>query len=70
MVLDGTWTKHRKKRSRNPNLQNAPYAASTEIVQLLAEGKSSKEVAAHLGLSVKTAKRIVPTSCVVWIVTL
>lgn len=47
------------------NSDGAPMAASTrsrltprerEIVQLLAEGKSSKEVAVALGLSVKTAE--------------
>lgn len=47
------------------NSDGAPVAASTrsrltprerEIVQLLAEGKSSKEVAVALGLSVKTAE--------------
>ena len=43
MVLDGY-------------LDQAPKKEKREIVQLLAEGKSSKEVAAQLGLSVKTAE--------------
>ena len=55
MVLDGYLEKKTKKEEE--------LAAKTrltprqrEIVQLLAEGKSSKEVATELGLSVKTAE--------------
>jgi DNA-binding NarL/FixJ family response regulator len=55
MVLDGYLDK--KPRKLDPD---APRSRLTprqrEIVQLLAEGKSSKEVAAALGLSVKTAE--------------
>jgi DNA-binding NarL/FixJ family response regulator len=54
MVLDGYLDKKPRKQD-----VNAPRSRLTprqrEIVQLLAEGKSSKEVAVALGLSVKTA---------------
>lgn len=51
MVLDGYLEKktHGDEKTRLTPRQR-------EIVQLLAEGKSSKEVAAELGLSVKTAE--------------
>jgi DNA-binding NarL/FixJ family response regulator len=53
MVLDGYL--------RNPSAAEEPGAAGfsareREIVQLLAEGKSNKEVATALGISVKTAE--------------
>jgi DNA-binding NarL/FixJ family response regulator len=55
MILDGYLDK--KPRKQDPD---APRSRLTprqrEIVQLLAEGKSSKEVAVALGLSVKTAE--------------
>jgi DNA-binding NarL/FixJ family response regulator len=55
MVLDGYLDKKPK-----PADSDAPASRLTprqrEIVQLLAEGKSSKEVAVALGLSVKTAE--------------
>jgi DNA-binding NarL/FixJ family response regulator len=55
MVLDGYLDKKPRKQD-----VNAPRSRLTprqrEIVQLLAEGKSSKEVAVALGLSVKTAE--------------
>lgn len=55
MMLDGYLDKKPKPADRD-----APPSRLTprqrEIVQLLAEGKSSKEVAAALGLSVKTAE--------------
>jgi DNA-binding NarL/FixJ family response regulator len=38
------------------SLPNRLTSRETEIVQLLAEGKSSKEVAASLNISVKTAE--------------
>ena len=38
-------------------------AREREIVQLIAEGKSNKEVADALGISARTAKRIAPASC-------
>jgi DNA-binding NarL/FixJ family response regulator len=41
-----------KKNLLLPKLTSREY----EVVQLLAEGKSTKEVASHLGLSVKTAE--------------
>ena len=37
-------------------IRNQLTAREREIVQLLAEGKSSKEVAVSLGISVKTAE--------------
>ena len=55
MVLDGYL-----KRDTKPDEAESPSARLTprqrEIVQLLAEGKSSKEVAVALSLSVKTAE--------------
>jgi DNA-binding NarL/FixJ family response regulator len=58
MVLDG----YLSKKSAKLQEQDGPTVASRltprqrEILQLLAEGKSSKEVAVALGLSVKTAE--------------
>lgn len=56
MVLDG----YLEKKQRMPADADGPASRLTprqrEIVQLLAEGKSSKEVAVALGLSVKTAE--------------
>jgi DNA-binding NarL/FixJ family response regulator len=56
MVLEGFL----KKRDGKGTLEASPRAKLTprerEIVQLLAEGKSSREVADALGLSVKTAE--------------
>jgi DNA-binding NarL/FixJ family response regulator len=58
MVLEGYLDKNPKERQE---LEGEPESLrltsrQREIVQLLAEGKSSKEVAAVLGLSVKTAE--------------
>ena len=56
MVLDG----YLDKKQRTPVDNDVPASRLTprqrEIVQLLAEGKSSKEVAVALNLSVKTAE--------------
>jgi DNA-binding NarL/FixJ family response regulator len=55
IVLDGYLDKKFKKRESDlPQGRLTPR--QREIVQLLAEGKSSKEVAVALGLSVKTAE--------------
>jgi DNA-binding NarL/FixJ family response regulator len=57
IVLDGYLDKKPKKmdgRPEDPHTRLTPR--QREIVQLLAEGKSSKEVAVALGLSVKTAE--------------
>ena len=56
MVLDGYLDKKQKisEDSKLPASRLTPR--QREIVQLLAEGKSSKEVAVALGLSVKTAE--------------
>jgi DNA-binding NarL/FixJ family response regulator len=55
IVLDGYLDKKPKKQE--PNVaQTRLTPRQREIVQLLAEGKSSKEVAVALGLSVKTAE--------------
>ena len=55
MVLDGYLDKKtRPAGDENPQTRLTPR--QREIVQLLAEGKSSKEVAVVLGLSVKTAE--------------
>jgi DNA-binding NarL/FixJ family response regulator len=58
MVLDG----YLNKKPPKPDERDSSVTASRltprqrEILQLLAEGKSSKEVAAALGLSIKTAE--------------
>ena len=55
MVLDGYLDpKPAKPQEESPKTRLTPR--QREIVQLLAEGKSSKEVAVQLGLSVKTAE--------------
>ena len=46
-----------------PDKRDSLTPRQKEVVQLIAEGRSSKEVAAALGLSVKPPKRIAPTSC-------
>ena len=57
LVLDGYLKKPGKQDDgNNPSLANRLTARQREILQLLAEGKSSKEVAVALGLSVKTAE--------------
>jgi DNA-binding NarL/FixJ family response regulator len=55
MLLDGF---RRPKSALDPDtvIRNRLTAREREIVQLLAEGKSSKEVAVTLGISVKTAE--------------
>jgi DNA-binding NarL/FixJ family response regulator len=56
MVLDGYLDKKPRKEEVVDAKQTRLTPRQREIVQLLAEGKSSKEVAAQLGLSVKTAE--------------
>jgi DNA-binding NarL/FixJ family response regulator len=56
LIMDGYLGK--RKRPDNGNLDSPlrVTAREREIIQLLAEGKSSKEVAVELGISVKTAE--------------
>src|SRR5438105_6425408 len=57
MVLEGYLDKSPKEREPESEAESLRLTSrQREIVQLLAEGKSSKEVAAVLGLSVKTAE--------------
>jgi DNA-binding NarL/FixJ family response regulator len=56
MVLDGYLDKNPKEKQTDNEESLRLTSRQREIVQLLAEGKSSKEVAAVLGLSVKTAE--------------
>jgi DNA-binding NarL/FixJ family response regulator len=56
MVLDGYLDKNPKENQTDNEESLRLTSRQREIVQLLAEGKSSKEVAAVLGLSVKTAE--------------
>ena len=57
MVLEGYLDKNPKEREAEGEPESLRLTSrQREIVQLLAEGKSSKEVAAVLGLSVKTAE--------------
>jgi len=55
LVLEG-YLQRDSKVASEPHPRNQLTAREREVVQLLAEGKSSKEVAATLGLSVKTAE--------------
>ena len=55
MVLNG-FRKRDTEPNANPGVRSRLTAREREIVQLLAEGKSSKEVAVALGISVKTAE--------------
>lgn len=56
MVLDGYLRPQEPDSSSQTKARNRLTPREREIVQLLAEGKSSKEVASALGLSVKTAE--------------
>ena len=57
MVLEGYLDKNPKEDAAKVEAESLRLTSrQREIVQLLAEGKSSKEVAAVLGLSVKTAE--------------
>lgn len=57
MVLEGYLDKSPKEKQMEGEPESLRLTSrQREIVQLLAEGKSSKEVAAVLGLSVKTAE--------------
>jgi DNA-binding NarL/FixJ family response regulator len=57
MVLEGYLDKSPKEKEAENEPESLRLTSrQREIVQLLAEGKSSKEVAAVLGLSVKTAE--------------
>jgi len=56
MVLDGYLRPDKRTGSSETPTRNRLTPREREIVQLLAEGKSSKEVAVVLGLSVKTAE--------------
>lgn len=57
MVLEGYLDKSPKEKEPDGEPESLRLTSrQREIVQLLAEGKSSKEVAAVLGLSVKTAE--------------
>ena len=55
MVLEG-YLHRDSKALPDPQTRNRLTPREREIVQLLAEGKSSKEVAVALGMSVKTAE--------------
>ena len=57
LIMDGYLGKRpRPGENGNSNLPLRVTAREREIIQLLAEGKSSKEVAVELGISVKTAE--------------
>ncbi len=55
LVLSGFLDKTPRSANNTPGLP-ALTSREREVVQLLAEGKSTKEVACHLNLSVKTAE--------------
>jgi DNA-binding NarL/FixJ family response regulator len=55
MVLDG-YLRRENRAAPEPPTRSRLTPREREVVQLLAEGKSSKEVAVALGLSVKTAE--------------
>ena len=56
MLLDGFVRPHAAAPDPDAVIRNRLTSREREIVQLLAEGKSSKEVAVSLGISVKTAE--------------
>jgi DNA-binding NarL/FixJ family response regulator len=56
MLLDGFVRPHAVSPDPDAVIRNRLTSREREIVQLLAEGKSSKEVAVSLGISVKTAE--------------
>jgi DNA-binding NarL/FixJ family response regulator len=56
MVLNGYMTGQGDTSTPTPTFRDPLTPREREVVQLLAEGKSSKEVAVVLGLSVKTAE--------------
>jgi DNA-binding NarL/FixJ family response regulator len=56
MLLDGFVRPHTASPDPDAVIRNRLTSREREIVQLLAEGKSSKEVAVSLGISVKTAE--------------
>jgi len=56
MVLEGYLRRNDDEAEPEPPTRNRLTPREREIVQLLAEGKSSREVADALGLSVKTAE--------------
>jgi DNA-binding NarL/FixJ family response regulator len=56
MLLDGYLDKKPPKDQESPSAQTRLTPRQREIVQLLAEGKSTKEVAVGLGVSIKTAE--------------
>jgi DNA-binding NarL/FixJ family response regulator len=56
MLLDGFVRPHAAPPDPDAVIRNRLTSREREIVQLLAEGKSSKEVAVSLGISVKTAE--------------
>jgi DNA-binding NarL/FixJ family response regulator len=56
MLLDGFCKQQNAWPGRSGVLRSRLTSREREIVQLLAEGKSSKEVAVALGISVKTAE--------------
>ncbi len=56
MVLAGFLETGHNGSSRRPPKVPTPTAREREVIQLVAEGKSSKEVAAMLNLSTKTAE--------------
>jgi DNA-binding NarL/FixJ family response regulator len=55
MLLNG-FRKREARADGEPEFYNRLTAREREVVQLLAEGKSSKEVSVALGISVKTAE--------------
>jgi DNA-binding NarL/FixJ family response regulator len=58
MVLDGYLNREQKSdnNEEKPSAENILTSREREVIQLLAEGKTSKEVAVALKLSVKTAE--------------
>lgn len=56
MVLDGFLNRSERSASSNNNAGDVLTSREREVIQLLAEGRTSKEVAVTLNLSVKTAE--------------
>jgi len=56
MVLDGYLGREKPEGGADEDSENVLTTREREVIQLLAEGKTSKEVAVALRLSVKTAE--------------
>jgi DNA-binding NarL/FixJ family response regulator len=62
-VILGGFNGNRSRADAPESMHDRLTSREREVVQLLAEGKSSKEVASSLGIASKRPRLTVPTSC-------